>query len=82
MNDLEIAKTVVVLILVFPFILLFSYLGYLLLFGAPSIYPDPGDPGFRALVLGCAVGLAVGTIIGHRIEIEKKQQEGNYAEKN
>jgi len=77
MSSWDIIKTVVLLIVMFPFIVLLSYFGYLVLFGGyygayPSVWFTPGNAGFQALASGCAVGLAVGTLVGYRIGTEKE----------
>jgi hypothetical protein len=78
MSSWDIIKTVVLLIVMFPFVVLLSYFGYLVLFGwnhvlsYPSVWFTPGNAGFQALASGCAVGLAVGTLVGYRIGTEKE----------
>lgn len=74
MSNWDTIKTVVLLIVMFPFIVLLSYFGYLVLFGGPypSVWLAPENTGFQALVSGCAVGLAVGTLVGYRIGTEKE----------
>ena len=77
MSNWDAIKTVVLLIVMFPFIVLLSYFGYLVLFGwpyggYPFVWLTPGNAGFQALASGCAVGLAVGTLVGYRIRTEKE----------
>ena len=84
MGSGDILKTVVLLIVMFPFIVLLSYFGYLVLFGGPygsypSVWLTPGNAGFQALASGCAVGLAVGTLVGYRIGTEKESTASELA---
>lgn len=80
MNGKQKIKMFILVLSIFPFVVLFSHLGYLMLgfFLAPRslgvlLIPNLADSGFRALILGSAVGLSLGTMIGYRIGIDERR---------
>ncbi len=81
MNGRKTIKIFILVISIFPFVILFSHLGYLMLgfFLTPGqslgvlLLPNLADSGFRALIVGCAVGLSLGTIIGYRIRMDERR---------
>ncbi|MGD8545919.1 MAG: hypothetical protein PVH12_07065 [Candidatus Bathyarchaeota archaeon] len=80
MNGRKKIKMFILVLSIFPFAVLFSHLGYLILgfFIAPLslgvlLLPNLADSGFRALMVGCAVGLSLGTLIGYRIGIDERR---------
>lgn len=80
MNGKQKIKMFILILSIFPFVVLFSHLGYLMLgfFLAPRslgvlLIPNLADSGFRALIVGSAVGLSLGTMIGYRISIDERR---------
>ena len=66
-----IAKTIILLIAVFIFVIITTFIGYFAIFGYTQ---DSSDVEPRALLIGCALGLAIGTLIGFSFGKEQTQQ--------
>lgn len=67
MRGRKLAKIVIITALVFPFVLMFSFWGYLVFSGDQAAFEK-----FGALAVGCIVGLALGIMVGYRIRIEEE----------